>query len=223
MMTGHREAENTAKQLRDAFGSRVHDDIAIPLGDIDYFRMQHAYIAKSSTNFLLDVIIKQNELIADLRMRALDIDYFRMQYTYPTKSSTNYPLDTSTEPEHEADLRHTAKIAQLGEIDVPKKCTESAKPSCDIVSHPNHYNAHAKECIVEMYILFGVDKFIDFCTMNAWKYRYRAGSKQGSPAAQDNAKADRYIEYARRAREIDHWALDPTRLTDDEYWSKQEA
>lgn len=88
------------------------------------------------------------------------------------------------------------------------------------VHHPTHYNTHERECIVEMYILFGVDKFIDFCTMNAWKYRYRAGSKQGSPAAQDNAKADRYIEYAKRAREIDYWQLDPKRLTDDEYWSK---
>lgn len=86
------------------------------------------------------------------------------------------------------------------------------------VNHPSHYNAHAKECIVEMYTLFGLDKFIDFCTMNAWKYRYRAGSKQGSPAAQDNAKADRYIEYARRAKECVYWELDPKRLTDDEFW-----
>lgn len=105
----------------------------------------------------------------------------------------------------------------------PKKCKESATPSCDIVSHPGHYDTHAKECIVEMYILFGVDRFITFCTMNAWKYRYRAGRKAGSAYDQDNAKADRYIEYARRAREIYRWTLDPERLTDDEYWSKYEV
>lgn len=183
-MTGLREAENTARQLHNVFGSRVDDDTVVPLGDVDYFRTQYAYTAKSSTNFLLDIIFKLSEQIAD--------------------------------------LRHTVQAMQPKEIDEPKKCEEPVKPSSDIVSHPNHYDTHAKECIVEMYILFGVDKFIDFCTMNAWKYRYRAGSKQGSPAAQDNAKADRYIEYAKRAKGIDYGLLDPTRLTDDEYWSKRE-
>lgn len=87
------------------------------------------------------------------------------------------------------------------------------------VNHPTHYKAHAKECIVEMYILFGLEKFITFCTMNAWKYRYRAGNKANNSADQDNAKADRYIEYARRAKEIDYWNLDPDKITDDSYWS----
>lgn len=167
MTTGHREAENTAKQLRDAFGSRVHDDIVVPLGDIDYFRMQHAYPAKSSTNFLLDVIIKQNELIAD--------------------------------------LRHEAKQTQ-----------PTSQP--DAVSHPNHYSAHSIECIVEMLVLFGLDNFITFCQMNVWKYRYRAGNKANNSADQDNAKADRYIEYAVRAQEIIEANLPMSCLTDDEYW-----
>ena len=180
MTTGHREAEDTAKQLRDVFGSRVHDDIAIPLGDIDYFRMQHAYIAKSSTNFLLDVIIKQNELIADLRQTVKPLN----------------PLDTSSEAEPELT------------IDNPT----------DVVSHPDHYKLHDKECIVEMLILFGLDDFITFCQMNAWKYRYRAGNKANTSADQDNAKADRYIEYAQRARVTIEDNLSPSRLTDDEYW-----
>ena len=171
MTTGHREAESTAKQLRDAFGSRVHDDIVVPLGDIDYFRMQHAYLAKSSTNFLLDVIIKQNELIADLRGKARD----------------------------------TAN-------------TGGAEPAQDAVSHPSHYSAHSIECIVEMLVLFGLDNFITFCQMNVWKYRYRAGNKANNSADQDNAKADRYIEYAVRAQEIIEANLPMSCLTDDEYW-----
>ena len=171
MTTGHREAEGTAKQLRDAFGSRVHDDIVVPLGDIDYFRMQHAYLAKSSTNFLLDVIIKQNELIADLREKARD-------------------------------------TANTGNVE----------PAQDAVSHPSHYSTHNRECIVEMLILFGLDNFITFCQMNAWKYRYRAGNKANNSADQDNAKADRYIEYAARARKIEYWDIDPMCLTDDDYW-----
>lgn len=88
------------------------------------------------------------------------------------------------------------------------------------VNHPTHYNAHAKECIIEMFILFGLDKFITFCTMNAWKYRYRAGNKANNSADKDNAKADRYIEYARRARYIKYLGLDPNKITDDAYWSK---
>ena len=171
MTTGHREAENTAKQLRDAFGSRVHDDIVVPLGDIDYFRMQHAYLAKSSTNFLLDVIIKQNELIADLRGKAHNI-----------------------------------------------ASTGSTEHVQDAVSHPSHYSAHKIECIVEMLVLFGLDNFITFCQMNAWKYRYRAGNKANNSADQDNAKADRYIEYAVRAQEIIEANLPMSCLTDDEYW-----
>ena len=135
--------------------------------DIDYFRNQYAYPAKSSTNFLLNIIFKQNELIADLRHEA--------KHTQPT-------------------------------------------PQPDVVSHPSHYNAHNKECIVEMYVMFGLDNFIAFCTMNAWKYRYRAGRKLYNTYDQDNAKADRYIEYAARAREIDYWNLFPELLVNDDYW-----
>ena len=174
-MTGHKEAENTAKQLRDVFGSRVHDDIVVPLGDIDYFRMQYTYQAKSSTNFLLSIIFKLSERIADLRK--------------------------SIENNNNACTASSAKPAQY-----------------DSVSRPDYYSAHAKECIVEMLILFGLDNFIAFCQMNAWKYRYRAGRKIGNAYDYDNAKADRYIEYAARAREIVEDNLPLSRLTDDEYW-----
>lgn len=179
-MTGHREAENTAKQLRDVFGSRVDDGTTVPLGDIDYFRMQHAYQAKSSTNFLLDVIFKLSETIADLRQTARSMEV----------------------PTHNIEAE-------------PEQPTDNAP---DVVSHPDHYKLHDKECIVEMLVLFGLDNFITFCTMNAWKYRYRAGNKANNTADQDNAKADRYIEYAARARKIEYWDIDPMILTDDDYW-----
>lgn len=86
------------------------------------------------------------------------------------------------------------------------------------VSHPTHYGAHAKECIVEMLVLFGLDDFITFCKMNAWKYRYRAGRKVGNTYDQDNAKADRYIEYADRAEAIVSLGLGREVLTDDEFF-----
>lgn len=155
MTTGHREAENTAKQLRDAFGSRVHDDIAIPLGDVDYFRMQHAYIAKSSTNFLLDTIFKLSERIADLR---------------PT-ASTMHPKD-------------------VDEPDVNWQIV-------DLINNPSHYNVSGIECIDEMILAFGYEATKAFCVCNAWKYRYRAGHKDGSSRAVDLEKASRYMKYAR--------------------------
>lgn len=182
---GHEEALSFAEMLRIRFVSKIQDGEYIQLGDVKNLMEQHGCGSMGATNFLLTVIFRLSDQIAD--------------------------------------LRQTLKSMQPREIDEPKKCMESAKPSCDIVSHPCHYNAHAKECIVEMYILFGLDKFIAFCQMNAWKYRYRAGNKANNSADQDNAKADRYIEYARRAREVDYWTLDPKRLTDDEFWSKQEA
>lgn len=180
MTTGHREAENTAKKLRDVFGGRVDDDMVVPLGDIDYFRMKYTYPAKSSTNFLLNIIFNLNEMIADLRQAAKSLNIMATSPVPGLEQTTDNPTDA--------------------------------------VSHPDHYNSHAKECIVEMFILFGLDNFVAFCQMNAWKYRYRAGSKANNSADQDNAKADRYIEYAARAKEIDYWNITPSRLTDDDFW-----
>ena len=45
-----------------------------------------------------------------------------------------------------------------------------------------------------MVIVFGIDAVIDFCKCNAWKYRYRAGSKDA--IEQDLAKSDWYINKA---------------------------
>lgn len=62
------------------------------------------------------------------------------------------------------------------------------------VNHPSHYNVHKHECIDEMIALFGVDETMVFCKLNAWKYRYRAGAKDGEAREKDLAKADGYIE-----------------------------
>ena len=64
----------------------------------------------------------------------------------------------------------------------------------DNVNHPNHYNAPKHECIDEMIAMFGVEDVKAFCRLNAWKYRYRAGVKDGEEKEKDLAKADWYIE-----------------------------
>ena len=64
------------------------------------------------------------------------------------------------------------------------------------VNHPKHYSREgAMECIDEMILVFGNEAVMNFCLMNAWKYRYRAADKNG---AEDIAKSDWYMaEYAK--------------------------
>ena len=54
-----------------------------------------------------------------------------------------------------------------------------AKVANDPVNHPSHYTNGGMECIEEMQLVFGDRVVADFCLCNAWKYRYRAISKNG--------------------------------------------
>ena len=64
--------------------------------------------------------------------------------------------------------------------------------TADNVNHPAHYNRDgAMECIREMVVIFGYGATINFCNLNAWKYRYRASEKNG---AEDMAKSDWYVK-----------------------------
>ena len=62
------------------------------------------------------------------------------------------------------------------------------------VSHPPHYQGKY-ECIDLMRAMFGDKAVFDFCKCNAFKYRFRAGKKDGSPMAEDIAKAEFYEDY----------------------------
>lgn len=60
------------------------------------------------------------------------------------------------------------------------------------INHPEHYNRPGrKECIEEMLDIYGPEKVIAFCELNAYKYRYRAGFK-GSKE-EDLKKANWYL------------------------------
>lgn len=61
------------------------------------------------------------------------------------------------------------------------------------VNHPLHYNQGKYECIDEMIALFGIDTVKSFCKCNAYKYRYRAGSKDGESKQKDMAKCEWYV------------------------------
>lgn len=64
----------------------------------------------------------------------------------------------------------------------------------DVVHEPNHYKHGSFEVIDEMVIVFGIENTIQFCRMNAWKYRARAPFKGNME--QDMAKANCYLEMA---------------------------
>ena len=65
----------------------------------------------------------------------------------------------------------------------------------DMVNHPGHYNVQGrKECIDEMIEIYGPSAVYMFCTLNAYKYNYRAGHKDNKE--QDEAKAVWYINKA---------------------------
>ena len=57
--------------------------------------------------------------------------------------------------------------------------------------NPAHYGReNAMECIDEMIFIFGEHAVMDFCLLNVWKYRYRAGAKNGQ---EDLEKSDWYM------------------------------
>lgn len=77
---------------------------------------------------------------------------------------------------------------------------EPVEPAEDAVKDPSHYQHGTFEVIDEMVIMFGMEKTIAFCQLNAWKYRARAPYKNNFD--EDMAKADRYLEMAYELQQI---------------------
>lgn len=83
-----------------------------------------------------------------------------------------------------------------------EKKTEENQVNEKLVNHPNHYNKHGRrECWDEMRDLFGDVETINFCMLNAYKYLYRAGSKDGNSEEQDIKKAKIYVKKAKEIAE----------------------
>lgn len=79
----------------------------------------------------------------------------------------------------------------------PDENENAAKPDAqqyEYVNGPTHY--HGTECIENMRKLYGDEAVRWFCICNAYKYRFRNGSKPGVSAEQDREKADWYENYA---------------------------
>ncbi len=63
---------------------------------------------------------------------------------------------------------------------------------------PSHYKGEL-EVWQMMIAVYGLQAYLNFCDLNAFKYRMRAGKKPGNDAAQDIAKAQ---WYERKAEEL---------------------
>lgn len=84
------------------------------------------------------------------------------------------------------------EYADLNDHDDEDESEDSA--DYEYVDGPAHYNG--TECIENMRKLFGNEAVRWFCICNAYKYRFRDGSKPGVTAEQDEEKARWYEDYA---------------------------
>lgn len=57
---------------------------------------------------------------------------------------------------------------------------------------PAHYQQGARQTLDEMVLIFGIEAVKAFCLCNVYKYKTRAGLKNGQ---EDLAKADRYLTF----------------------------
>lgn len=92
------------------------------------------------------------------------------------------------------------RLAYLNEQIKPEWIKNNPKENS--ATDPNHYKIHNMECWDEMEVVFGTNAVIQFCKLNAWKYRYRASEKNGE---EDLKKADVYLKKAKELQEKDDW------------------
>lgn len=84
-------------------------------------------------------------------------------------------------------------------IDEIIKKAEKQMKEYDYIN-PNHYKQGSKEVIEMMQDIWGKEKLIAYCEMNAFKYRMRAGLKPEQSVQRDLEKAKWYSDKANRLR-----------------------
>jgi hypothetical protein len=71
----------------------------------------------------------------------------------------------------------------------------------EMVNSPSHYNSYSMEVIDMMVNIWGIEKTITFCEMNAFKYRMRMGTKPGNSTEQDLEKEFWYLKKANELKQ----------------------
>jgi hypothetical protein len=96
--------------------------------------------------------------------------------------------------DHRGNITHFAPT--LTGVEALSKSVEEFRDNMamheDDVVNPKHYMAHDIEVSEMMIRVFGVEAYIDFCKINSFKYRMRAGLKKGASIIQDIQKAKWY-------------------------------
>ena len=69
--------------------------------------------------------------------------------------------------------------ASEGELDRALEIFACNQKESNAVNHPSHYNQGKYECIEVMVETFGIEAAKNFCLLNAFKYIWRAGEKNG--------------------------------------------
>lgn len=84
--------------------------------------------------------------------------------------------------------------------------------------NPNHYKASGMETWEMMLKIWGTEAFIKHCEMCAFKYRMRAGLKQGASVETDIAKANWYEANAKmlKGAEAREPCTNPHKVVEDE-------
>ena len=76
------------------------------------------------------------------------------------------------------------------------KIIDTSESQKEMVNHPSHYKNNTYECIDVILDVFGKEKVLAFCELNAFKYLWRANNK--GTDIQDKKKAiwylNKYIE-----------------------------
>ena len=91
-------------------------------------------------------------------------------------------------------MNRTIKLNETVKVNKAKVASSDITNVEDVVKEPSHYKHGSFEMIDEMIIVFGIEATIQFCRMNAWKYRARAPFK--GKMEEDMNKANRYLEMA---------------------------
>lgn len=86
--------------------------------------------------------------------------------------------------------------------ELPQGYTGESQPmEPEWVNHPLHYNNYNIEVIDMMEKIWGTAACYFFCTLNAFKYRMRMGTKPGEGLVKDIEKEQWYLRKAEELKE----------------------
>ena len=134
-----------------------------------------------------NITVREKKLIDKLNNKVIGVDLGKEGEDKTVKTTYN---SYGNVVKQEILERHTEIKDKDTRVRTPEQ--ESKKEQ---VNHPDHYNDYDVEVIEMMERVFGHEAVINFCRLNAFKYRMRAGHKDGNSLEQDLKKERWYLDY----------------------------